>query len=1014
MREVSCRVFDLVFRALRKKGLSEESLLRGVDLPLARLHDKHERIDWADYVKIMRNAAAVWSDRELVSLGGAFLENPLVRSMGLVPRLLFSTRDFYEWATRDGSGVGDSWFSCINTRLHDLEPGKIELTMQLKDGYEHCREFFLITQGSYIAFPRLLWLPAAEVEMQVTERGAKYLVRYPSGGGKLAWARKLFDFPLAARQVANQLKQAYEELQTRYRELEAAQRVLDHQAKQLEAANRINELIRVELDLDRTLQAASRALVGVGTFTAVSLRVSTEVEGRTVTREVAAGEVGPPERAIRSELEARGRILGELWGWSADAGAEARASELLKLVVPAISIAISDALAYAAVVDYRENLERKVMQRTTELVSARDELARTVGELERAQAARDRIFANINHEIRTPLTNVTLAVADLESRQAERLDQDARRALAGIQFNVQRMLRLIDGLLLLAAQHEGKLEVKRSAFDLAAALREIVLGWSPTAELSGVELAYEGPDSLVALVDAGAMEQVVTNLVSNAIKFTPSGGRVVVASSVADGDVSFEVRDTGVGISPEFRGRIFGRFEQDGAPVQPGRRGSGIGLAIARELVEAHGGKITVESAQPRGTIFRVVLPGAHAAELTVPAGGAVHVRPEARPFTPHAPLSPLQTSRTTVLVAEDDPELLHALGRLFSREHRVLLAPDGERALELAAEHAPDVLVTDLEMPGMSGLELTEKFRALPGNRLAPALLLTAHGDLARRLDAFQAGAIDYVTKPFAPTELAARVQAHLALRDLALQLHNSEKLASLGLMLAGMAHELRNPANGLINALQPLRRLLPPGTLAEGTPAANLFEVLETCAEQVGTLARNLLNIDGGAEFSVEEIEAPVLVERARRLVESAFDGVELRTSRAYQGPVSCAAVLMIQVLANLLENAAHAAGPGGWVSLQTWVEDERWMIEVSDSGPGVPGKDRERIFEPFFTTKPPGQGTGLGLTNVRRIVQRHGGTVEVRDATHGSVFHVEIPLGVQRAVERRPEPAARSEKR
>ncbi len=138
------------------------------------------------------------------------------------------------------------------------------------------------------------------------------------------------------------------------------------------------------------------------------------------------------------------------------------------------------------------------------------------------------------------------------------------------------------------------------------------------------------------------------------------------------------------------------------------------------------------------------------------------------------------------------------------------------------------------------------------------------------------------------------------------------------------------------------------------------------------------------------------PLTWSRARvSLTSPVLDGIELQDEASYDGAVYCAAPLLTQVLANLLENAAHAAGAKGWVRMETRAENERLVFEVSDSGPGVPPALRERIFEPFFTTKPPGRGTGLGLSTARDIVTRHQGVLEVRDCARGSVFHMEIPL-------------------
>jgi signal transduction histidine kinase len=304
-------------------------------------------------------------------------------------------------------------------------------------------------------------------------------------------------------------------------------------------------------------------------------------------------------------------------------------------------------------------------------------------------------------------------------------------------------------------------------------------------------------------------------------------------------------------------------------------------------------------------------------------------------------------------------------------------------------------MLITDVAMPGIDGIELTRRFRALRGNRVAPVLLLTAYGEIRDRLAGFEAGAVDYVVKPFEPAELLARVRSQLALRTLTLQLVESEKLAALGVLSTGLAHELRNPANGIVNAIEPLRELLPPELLGDG-PIGQLLEVIAECSVRVAAISKHLLGYRTGAALERSVISVDTLIDRVRATSQPALAGVELRQKLDYRGSILCVEPLMTQVFANLLDNAAYAAGRGGWVEISTGAEKESVIVEFADSGPGVPPQLRERIFEPFFTTKPAGSGTGLGLATAREIVTRHGGTLDVRQSASGSaVFRVEMPL-------------------
>ena len=443
--------------------------------------------------------------------------------------------------------------------------------------------------------------------------------------------------------------------------------------------------------------------------------------------------------------------------------------------------------------------------------------------------------------------------------------------------------------------------------------------------------------------------------------------------------------------------------------MHAGARGSGIGLSIVKELTEAHGGEVSVENPRGGGSVFRVLLPtGAQPrAALSDGDSGNAPLRLVPEDFDSGGSISTLPriveppagtTPAATVLVAEDDPRLTDAIGALLSQKYRVILAGDGLTALRMAQQHLPDLLVSDVGMPGMDGLELTRRFRELPGNRLAPVVLLTAFANVNDRLQGFGAGAVDYVIKPFEPAELLARVHSQLQMRALALRLHQSEKLAALGTLSAGLAHEMRNPANAIVNAIEPLSELLPDELRQEDHPVAQLVGVLRECSTQIALLSRQLLGFRRPGELEYQQTTVSDVVGRAHALTSPLFKSVALKEELGYKGPFDCAAPLLTQVLSNLLENGAHAAGGGGWVKLASRVAGDRVVLEVSDSGAGVPVALRERIFEPFFTTKPPGSGTGLGLTMARQIVERHGGLLEVREAPGGTLFHIEVPLRAQ----------------
>lgn len=1011
MEEVSCKVFEIFVRPLRAKGVDFDKLVHGTSLAPETLRDASARIDWADFVAVLRNIGRNFSEDELVEMGRMHLRTPMTRFASVVARILFSPLEFYEWNFKPNSGVGNQLFTCIRPALvKRATPNEIDITLDVADGLEICWEFFVVTKGNLLEMPRMLGYPEAKVTaFERTARGALYRVVVPQGASLLTRARRLLLWPFTARHAARELKAAHEELQERYQQLDGARVTLDRQARRLRTAHKISELIQGELDIDRSMEAVARALVDEAGFASAEVILDSVVDGIAIKRLLVHGT--QESATLLRPMHARaGQRIGEI-RVTIPRGVDAtERDELLTFVEPTISMALDNAISYRVVEEYRRGLEERVAQRTAELSQARDQLAATVQHLEEAREVRERIFANVNHELRTPLSLILLAVSDARARargegqgEGEGEGEAMMKSLATIEHGARRLLRMVDDLLLLAEGREGDIKLWLAACDLGDAVGQVVEAWKPAARTGGIALELDvsnaGAGTCMVRADRDGIERVLTNLLSNALKFTPRGGRIDVRVMATDERAWIEVRDTGIGIDDELRSRLFGRFERGRRSVNGKVNGSGLGLSLVKELVTAHGGTIDAEALPDGGTMFRVGLPRAPRDAPPAVNRPRDSLRPEDFGFVTRTQptaqtYDPKRAPAATLLLAEDDAELRDRIARLLAEDYRVIAASDGAEVLKLAAIHRPDLLVTDISMPVMDGIELTKRFRALAGSRVAPVLLLTAAGGIGDRLSGFEAGAVDYILKPFEPAELRARIRSQLALRSLALQLLESEKLAALGTLSAGLAHEMRNPANGIVNAIEPLRAVLPEGAVAPGSDAAELLDVIEKCSEQIGNLARQLLGFRRGAALEKQSISLETLLRRVRSTSQPALAGVELRERLEYRGNLSCAEPLIAQVLSNLLDNAAYAAGRGGWVEVRSRKGDDRVIVEFEDSGPGVPSELRERIFEPFFTTKPPGEGNGLGLSTAREIVMQHGGSLGIQDAAGRTVFRLELP--------------------
>jgi signal transduction histidine kinase len=768
----------------------------------------------------------------------------------------------------------------------------------------------------------------------------------------------------------------------------------------LETATSLILAIHGTISLAELLDTLVVNLVEVGGFAGALLHIDGTVDGLRLSHTARAGETeGSELEPIRTALFVRGVELGEICAYTVPNRVDDH-TELLEFVLPTLFLAIDHAVSFAEVIDYRATLEARVVERTAELAKAREELERSFAELQQVKASRDRFFANINHEIRTPLTMIQLAADGISRTPA--LPSTARQYVEEVNAASRRLLHLVDSLLVLAAGDEGKLRVRPTTFDIAAALQRLVLSWGTAAAQKQVELVYEGPGECTGTIDETALETIIGNFVSNAMKFTAHGRiRVLLAATIDI--VTIGVRDSGPGIDPDFIPKLFSRFERSPSAIEKGVRGTGIGLSLAKELVELQGGTIEVvrhegTPADPQGTSFNVTLPRHQAISGALdspqaPVPFKVVAYEDSEPVREPAP--PRDAPGATILLAEDDEGLAHHITQILSQHYRVITAPNGAVALELAKQHVPDLLVTDLEMPEMDGFELTRRFLAQQSSSLAPVLIVSAHTRLGERLAGFDAGAVDYVTKPFSADELLARIRSQLAIRSLALKLHETQKLAAMGMLSSGLAHELRNPANALVNALEPFYSLLPLNQRAADSPGSALFSVMDAAATQIRDLCKNILEFSRSGGVIKKSEDLRVLLRRALLVLKDRFDVVELVEDIRVTERVRCSGPLIEQILINLLDNAAFAAGSGGTVGVTARNTGTVFQLDVSDSGPGVPPDLAERIFDPFFTTKPPGQGTGLGLSVSRRIALNHGGDLRIVRDGERSVFRLELPV-------------------
>ncbi len=412
----------------------------------------------------------------------------------------------------------------------------------------------------------------------------------------------------------------------------------------------------------------------------------------------------------------------------------------------------------------REALERLVEERTATIADQAEKLR----ELDRLKT---QFFANVSHELRTPLTLMLGPLRDVLDGRFGPLREDLGGQVGLALHNSERLLGLVDQFLDIARLDVGRLRLRPQRGDLAELVRRRVEAFLPLAERRGVDLSLEAPaEPVPADFDEAQLEKVFDNLLVNALKFTPEGGGVKVALAASAEETVVSVEDDGPGIPADRLDRVFERFYQEKAGP-----GAGIGLSLARQLVELHQGTITVASEPGHGARFTVRLKR----RLPVPEAGPPGAPPKTDAPVPADlddtyaaseeatdPADPAGDDRTTVLVVDDNADMRAYVRRHLEPDYRVVEAADGLQGLERARSSTPDLVVSDVMMPGLDGNALFRSLREDPELELVPVVLLTAKASAESRIQGLRDGVDDYLVKPFDPRELKARVDNLLASR--------------------------------------------------------------------------------------------------------------------------------------------------------------------------------------------------------------------------------------------------------
>lgn len=650
--------------------------------------------------------------------------------------------------------------------------------------------------------------------------------------------------------------------------------------------------------------------------------------------------------------------------------------------------------------------------------------AEALAEIDRAKTA---FFSNISHEFRTPLTLILGPLADalaaaepMPAWQHERVELAHRNSI--------RLLRLINTLLNFARIEAGRTQLRFRPTELGRYTAELASSFRSAMDKAGLSFEVQCPPlPALVFVDRDMWEQIVLNLLSNAFKHTFHGA-VQVRLDWRGDHVELVVADTGVGIPEAEMSRVFERFHRIKHMRSRTHEGSGIGLALVQEVVRLHGGRIQVASEEGRGTTFTVSIPtgSAHlppehidqaAAECgiaTISTLAASYSQeaiqwlpddgPSGEPPPPHVipagdqdrSKAPGGARRPCIVWADDNADMRAYVRRLLEVRYEVIAVADGEAALAAVKASRPDLVLADVMMPKLDGLGLLDRLREDPSTRAVPFVLLSARAGEEAAVGGLAAGADDYLAKPFSAKELLARVRAHIDLslerRKWTRQLERTN--AELAAFSSAVSHDLRAPLTS-VKGYAELLALEHGPRLDER--ARDYLRRIEKNAEAMLTLIEGLLRLAHASRVELRKVRVDLgklatdIVEELRsidpeRQVKVAIAaGMEATADPALTGII----------LSNLLRNAWKFTAKRSDARIDFGVHriGDEDVFFVADNGAGFDMAKSAELFKPFHRLHAASDfsGTGIGLTTVRQIVDRHGGRVWAEAAFgRGATFY------------------------
>ncbi len=707
-----------------------------------------------------------------------------------------------------------------------------------------------------------------------------------------------------------------------------------------------------------------------------------------------------------------------------------------------------------------DRMEAEVMRRANEVKEANRQIKAAMEELEKREAelgrlnerlkdldrAKTEFFSNISHEFRTPLTLLLGPVEEVIAKPASEVTPEVRAALEVAHRNALRLLRLVNNLLDFSRIEAGHAKAHAEPTDLAALTATLASNFDSACKSAELYLKVDCPPlPQPVYVDRSMWEKIVLNLISNAFKFTFQGG-LSIQLRPRDGNAELVIQDTGIGIPQPELPRLFDRFHRVAGAQGRSYEGSGIGLALVKELVLLHNGDIEVASTETQGTVFTIRLPFGTAhlpkeflaevkpqdqkASTQVHADAYLVERPQGLTdaATPEADQKE-GIAKGTVFVADDNPDMRSYISGLLERAgYEVLSLTNGEEVLTACRARVPDLILSDVMMPVMDGFALLNRLRKDERTASIPTVLLSARAGEEARIEGLDAGADDYLVKPFAARELVARVESTIRLAHVRQEAAEREKeiMADANrrldeafsrlreidrlksMFIASMSHELRTPLNSIIGFSKVLLNEWA-GSLND--EQRDNLAIISRAGKHLLGLINDVIDVSkieaGKMEVRLEEFD---LADVQREMFEMMGKEAQQRgLSLNMQVPsrkMRADRQRLSQCLLNLISNSLKYTEQGS-IRLRALPADNsgnngkgHLHIIVEDTGIGISSEDAKNLFSPFIRFNSPlytkEKGTGLGLYLTKKLATQvlQGDVLYEPRPEGGSRFILVIP--------------------